>query len=49
MNRLPEVSPELARLWRDHDVAGPEHLVKRMLHPVLGRVQLRSTNRWASV
>ncbi len=46
VNRLHEVSPEFARLWRDHDVIAPENLVKRLLHPDLGLLQLRYTNLW---
>jgi hypothetical protein len=46
VTRLYDVSPEFARLWSDHDVAGPENLVKRIVHPELGLVQLRYTNLW---
>ena len=46
VNRLHEASPEFARLWGNHDVTAPENLVKRMVHPDLGLLQMRYTNLW---
>jgi len=46
VNRLQEVSSDFARLWRDHDVVAPENLIKRIVHPDLGLLQLHYTNMW---
>lgn len=46
VHRLQAASTDFARIWRDHDVTGPENLVKRIVHPQLGLLQLRYTNLW---
>jgi transcriptional regulator with XRE-family HTH domain len=48
VRRLTEASPEFARLWSEHEVLAPENLVKRILHPDLGVLQLKYTNLWLS-
>lgn len=48
VRRLQEASPEFAQLWRRHDVAAPENLTKRFLHPQLGLLQFHYTNLWLS-
>jgi transcriptional regulator with XRE-family HTH domain len=46
VNRLKDASPEFATLWRRHDVAQPENLTKRFLHPEIGLLQFNFTNLW---
>ncbi|HVA59445.1 MAG TPA: hypothetical protein VNG13_02780 [Mycobacteriales bacterium] len=46
VKRLQEASPEFAALWGRHDVAAPENLTKRFLHPELGLLQFNFTNLW---
>jgi transcriptional regulator with XRE-family HTH domain len=48
VKRLHEVSTEFAELWRRHDVAAPENLTKRLMHPQLGPLRLNYTNLWLS-
>ena len=46
VKRLKEASPEFAELWRRHEVAQPENLTKRFLHPDLGLLKFNFTNLW---
>ncbi|HEY1620124.1 MAG TPA: helix-turn-helix transcriptional regulator [Streptosporangiaceae bacterium] len=46
VSRLSKVSPEFARLWERHEVAAPENLTKRWLHPEAGLLHLNYTNLW---
>jgi transcriptional regulator with XRE-family HTH domain len=48
VRRLHEASPEFAALWRRHDVAAPENLTKRFLHPDLGELRFTYVNLWLS-
>ena len=44
--RLVAASPEFAELWERHEVAAPENLTKRILHPDVGLLRLNYTNLW---
>lgn len=44
--RLTEVSPEFAALWERHEVASPENLTKRYLHPDVGLLNMNYTHLW---
>jgi MmyB-like transcription regulator ligand binding domain len=46
VRQLREASPEFAEMWGRHDVAAPENIVKRYLHPELGFMQFNFTNLW---
>jgi transcriptional regulator with XRE-family HTH domain len=46
VSRLSKASPEFARLWERHEVAAPENLTKRWLHPEAGLLHLNYTNLW---
>ncbi|HEU4676231.1 MAG TPA: helix-turn-helix transcriptional regulator [Motilibacteraceae bacterium] len=46
VKRLQAASPEFAELWGRHDVAAPETVVKRFLHPELGLLRLTHTSLW---
>jgi transcriptional regulator with XRE-family HTH domain len=46
VSRLAEVSPEFAELWERHEVASPENLTKRYLHPEVGLLKLNYTHLW---
>jgi transcriptional regulator with XRE-family HTH domain len=48
VKRLQQASPEFATLWRRHDVAEPENLTKRYLHPTLGLLRFTYMNMWLS-
>jgi transcriptional regulator with XRE-family HTH domain len=48
VKRLQETSPEFAALWQRHDIAGPENLTKRFVHPDLGALSFCYTNLWLS-
>ena len=48
VQRLQDISSEFAELWLRHDVAGPENLTKRFLHPELGLLRFSYTNLWLS-
>ena len=39
VSRLTKASPEFAELWERHEVASPENLTKRYLHPEVGPAQ----------
>ena len=41
-----QASPEFAALWHRHDIAAPENLTKRLLHPQVGLLRLDYTNFW---
>jgi hypothetical protein len=44
--RLTKASPEFAELWERHEVASPENLTKRFLHPEAGLLRLNYTHLW---
>jgi len=44
--RLTKASPEFAELWERHEVASPENLTKRYLHPEVGLLKLNYTHLW---
>jgi transcriptional regulator with XRE-family HTH domain len=46
VSRLTKASPEFAELWERHEVASPENLTKRYLHPEVGLLQLNYTHLW---
>jgi len=46
VSRLSKVSPEFAELWERHEVASPENLTKRFLHPDVGLLKLNYTHLW---
>jgi transcriptional regulator with XRE-family HTH domain len=46
VSRLTKASPEFAELWDRHEVASPENLTKRFLHPQVGLLQLNYTHLW---
>jgi hypothetical protein len=46
VNRLQQASPEFTELWERHDVAQPETMRKRLLHPDLGLLQFTHTVSW---
>jgi transcriptional regulator with XRE-family HTH domain len=46
VSRLSAASPEFAELWQRHEVASPENLTKRYLHPELGLLKLKYTHLW---
>ncbi len=46
--RLTKASPEFAELWERHEVASPENLTKRFLHPDVGLLKLNYTHLWLS-
>jgi transcriptional regulator with XRE-family HTH domain len=48
VKRLQEASPEFAELWQRHDIAAPENLTKRFVHPELGALSFCYTNLWLS-
>lgn len=46
VSRLSKASPEFAQLWERHEVASPENLTKRFLHPDVGLLKLNYTHLW---
>ena len=46
VSRLMKASPEFAELWERHEVASPENLTKRFLHPDVGLLRLNYTHLW---
>jgi hypothetical protein len=46
ISRLAKVSPEFTELWERHEVASPENLTKRYLHPEVGLLRLNYTHLW---
>ena len=46
VTRLTQASPEFAELWERHEVASPENLTKRYLHPEVGLLKLNYTHLW---
>jgi len=46
VSRLSKASPEFAELWERHEVASPENLTKRFLHPDVGLLKLNYTHLW---
>jgi transcriptional regulator with XRE-family HTH domain len=48
VKRLQNASPEFAELWARHDIAVPENLTKRFVHPELGALNFCYTNLWLS-
>ncbi|MFF2813187.1 helix-turn-helix transcriptional regulator [Streptomyces sp. NPDC058000] len=44
--RLAEASPEFREIWAQHEVERPTSAVKVYRHPVVGVLQLTSTNLW---
>jgi transcriptional regulator with XRE-family HTH domain len=46
VSRLTEASPEFTELWDRHEVASPENLTKRYMHPELGLLKLNYTHLW---
>jgi transcriptional regulator with XRE-family HTH domain len=46
VSRLTKVSPEFTELWERHEVASPENLTKRFLHPEVGLLRLNYTHLW---
>jgi transcriptional regulator with XRE-family HTH domain len=46
VSRLTKASPEFAELWERHEVASPENLTKRYLHPEVGLLKLNYTHLW---
>jgi transcriptional regulator with XRE-family HTH domain len=46
VSRLTQASPEFAELWERHEVASPENLTKRFLHPQAGLLKLNYTHLW---
>ena len=46
VSKLLKASPEFAELWERHEVASPENLTKRYLHPDVGLLKLNYTHLW---
>jgi transcriptional regulator with XRE-family HTH domain len=46
VSRLSKTSAEFAELWERHEVASPENLTKRYLHPEVGLLRLNYTHLW---
>ncbi|HEV2374030.1 MAG TPA: helix-turn-helix transcriptional regulator [Streptosporangiaceae bacterium] len=46
VSRLTKASVEFAELWQRHEVAQPENLTKRYLHPQAGLLRLNYTHLW---
>ena len=46
VSRLLKASTEFAELWERHEVASPENLTKRYLHPEVGVLKLNYTHLW---
>ncbi len=46
VSRLSKASPEFAELWQRHEVAQPENLTKRFLHPEVGLLKMNYTHLW---
>ena len=46
VSRLTKASPEFAEIWDRHEVASPENLTKRFLHPDVGLLKLNYTHLW---
>ena len=46
VDRLTKASPEFTELWDRHEVASPENLTKRYLHPEVGLLKLNYTHLW---
>jgi transcriptional regulator with XRE-family HTH domain len=46
VSRLAKASPEFVELWERHEVASPENLTKRYLHPEVGLLKLNYTHLW---
>jgi transcriptional regulator with XRE-family HTH domain len=46
VSRLSKASDEFAELWERHEVANPENLTKRYLHPEAGLLRLNYTHLW---
>jgi transcriptional regulator with XRE-family HTH domain len=46
VSRLTAASAEFAELWERHEVASPENLTKRYLHPEVGLLKLNYTHLW---
>ena len=46
VSRLTKASPEFAEIWDRHEVAIPENLTKRFLHPDVGLLKLNYTHLW---
>ena len=46
VSRLTKGSPEFAEIWDRHEVASPENLTKRYLHPDVGLLKLNYTHLW---
>jgi transcriptional regulator with XRE-family HTH domain len=46
VDRLTQASPEFAELWERHEIASPENLTKRFLHPEVGLLKLNYTHLW---
>jgi len=46
VSRLTKASPEFAELWERHEVASPENLTKRYMHPDVGLLKLNYTHLW---
>ena len=46
VSRLTKASPEFTELWERHEVASPENLTKRYLHPEVGLLKLNYTHLW---
>jgi hypothetical protein len=44
--RLTKASPEFVEVWERHEVASPENLTKRFLHPEVGLLKLNYTHLW---
>jgi len=41
---LRAASPDFARIWEEHEVAGPKNLVKRFRYPGMGELSMMSTS-----
>jgi transcriptional regulator with XRE-family HTH domain len=48
VKRLRQSSPEFERLWKQHDVGGPQNVTKRFRHPDAGLLQFHATHLWLS-
>jgi hypothetical protein len=46
VSRLTKESPEFVELWERHEVASPENLTKRYMHPAVGLLNLNYTHLW---
>jgi hypothetical protein len=46
VSRLSKASPEFVETWERHEVAQPENLTKRYLHPQAGLLKLNYTHLW---